>query len=177
LGQRPPFTFHTLSGPLVVEADGPRFILDFPARLSEAATPPAGLAAALGAAPREVHRARDWICVMQSPEEVAALTPDHAALAALPGTERVIVTAAGGDGVDITSRFFAVKVGVPEDPVTGTAHVQLVPFWAARLGRKSLVCRQASARGGTLWCEWREDRVRMAGDAVLYAKGEIHLPG
>ena len=108
LGQRPPFTFHTLSGPLVVEADGPRFILDFPARLSEAATPPAGLAAALGSAPREVHRARDWICVMQSPEEVAALTPDHAALAALPGTERVIVTAAGGDGVDITSRFFAV---------------------------------------------------------------------
>jgi predicted PhzF superfamily epimerase YddE/YHI9 len=69
-----------------------------------------------------------------------------------------------------------VKNGVPEDPVTGTAHVQLVPFWAARLGRKSLVCRQASARGGTLWCEWRGDRVRMAGDAVLYAKGEIHLP-
>ena len=92
LGQRPPFTFHTLSGPLVVEADGPRFILDFPARLSEAATPPAGLAAALGAAPREVHRARDWICVMQSPEEVAALTPDHAALAALPSSSSSAAT-------------------------------------------------------------------------------------
>ncbi len=65
---------------------------------------------------------------------------------------------------------------VPCHVKTGTAHVQLVPFWAARLGRKSLVCRQASARGGTLWCEWRGDRVRMAGDAVLYAKGEIHLP-
>jgi predicted PhzF superfamily epimerase YddE/YHI9 len=104
------------------------------------------------------------------------MAPDHAALAALPGPERVIVTAAGGDGVDITSRFFAVKLGVPEDPVTGTAHVQLVPFWAARLRRNSLICRQASARGGTLWCEWRGDRVRMAGDAVLYAKGEIHLP-
>jgi predicted PhzF superfamily epimerase YddE/YHI9 len=160
---------------LVVEVDGPRFILDFPVRLSEPATPPAGLAAALGATPREVHRARDWICVMESPEQVVALTPDHTALAALPGAERVIVTAAGGEGVDITSRFFAVKNGVPEDPVTGTAHVQLVPFWAARLGRKSLVCRQASERGGTLWCEWRGDRVRMAGDAVLYAKGEIHL--
>ena len=176
LNEAPPFTFETLSGPLIVEADGLRFILDFPARLSEPASPPAGLAEALGAAPREVYRARDWICVMQSPEQVAGLTPNHAALAALPGGERVIVTAAGGEGVDITSRFFAVKVGVPEDPVTGTAHVQLVPFWAARLGRKNLVCRQASLRGGTLWCEWRGDRVRMAGDAVLYAKGEIHLP-
>jgi len=176
LGHAPPFTFQTLSGPLVVEADGPRFILDFPARLSEPASPPAGLEAALGATPREVHRARDWICVMESPEQVAGLAPDHAALAALPGSERVIVTAAGGEGVDITSRFFAVKVGVPEDPVTGTAHVQLVPFWAVRLGRNSLICHQASARGGTLWCEWRGDRVRMAGDAVLYAKCEIQLP-
>jgi len=176
LGHAAPFTFQTLSGPLVVEADEARFILDFPARLAEPASPPAGLAAALGATPREVHRARDWICVMESPEQVAGLAPDHAALAALPGGERVIVTAAGGEGVDITSRFFAVKVGVPEDPVTGTAHVQLVPFWAARLGRRSLVCRQASARGGTLWCEWRGDRVRMAGDAVLYAKGAIQLP-
>ena len=176
LGETPPFTFNTLSGLLIVEAEGPRFILDFPARLSEPAIPPAGLAAALGATPREVHRARDWICVMESPEQVAGLAPDHQALAALPGGERVIVTAEGGEGVDITSRFFAVKVGVPEDPVTGTAHVQLVPFWAARLQRKNLVCRQASARGGMLWCEWRGDRVRMAGDAVLYAKGEIHLP-
>lgn len=176
LGQLPPFTFQTLSGPLMVEADGPRFVLDFPARLSEPATPPAGLAAALGATPREVHRARDWICVMDNPAKVTALKPDHAALAALPGMERVIVTAEGGDRVDVTSRFFSVKVGVPEDPVTGTAHVQLVPFWGARLGRKSLVCHQASARGGTLWCEWRGERVRMAGDAVLYAKGEIHLP-
>jgi PhzF family phenazine biosynthesis protein len=176
LNQTPPFTFHTLSGPLLVEADEPRFILDFPARLSEPAQAPEGLAAALGAAPREVHRARDWICVMESAEQVATLAPDHAALAALPGPERVIVTAAGGHGVDITSRFFAVKFGVPEDPVTGTAHVQLVPFWGARLGRKSLVCHQASTRGGTLWCEWRGERVRMAGDAVLYAKGEIHLP-
>lgn len=105
LHHKPPLTFQTLSGPLVVEADGSRFILDFPARLSEPATPPAGLAAALGATPREVHQARDWICVLESPEQVAALAPDHAALAALPGSERVIVTAAGGEGVDITSRF------------------------------------------------------------------------
>ena len=111
LKQTPPFTFHTLSGPLLVEADGPRFILDFPARLSEPAAAPAALTSALGATPRELHGARDWICVMESPEQVVALLPDHAALAALPRPECVIVTALGGDGVDITSRFFAVKVG------------------------------------------------------------------
>ena len=86
--------------------------------------------------------------------------------------------ATGGEGgADVTSRYFAIKVGVPEDPVTGAAHVQLVPFWAARLGRDRLVCRQASPRGGTLWCALREGRVRMAGTAVLYARGEVFLPG
>ncbi len=176
LGQPDPFTFRTLSGPLRVERENGRFVLDFPARTATRVEPPAGLAEALGATPREVWRARDYICLLDSPAQVAALAPDHARLAALPGPERVIVTAGGGDGVDITSRYFAVKVGVPEDPVTGTAHVQLVPFWAARLGRDSLVCRQASRRGGTLWCELRGDRVRMGGTAVLYARGEVMLP-
>lgn len=177
LGHAAPFAFRTLSGVLRVEREAERLVLDFPARAAERAEPPPGLAAALGAVPREVWRARDWICVMESPEQVAALAPDHAALAALPGPERVIVTAGGGAGVDVTSRYFAIKVGVPEDPVTGTAHVQLVPFWAARLGRQRLICRQASRRGGTLWCELREGRVRMGGTAVLYAKGEVALPG
>lgn len=175
-GERAPFAFHTRSGVLTVSREGERFVLDFPALRAERAEAPSGLAAALGAAPREVHRARDWICVMESPEQVAALTPDHAAIAALPGSERVIVTAAGGEGADITSRYFAIKAGIPEDPVTGTAHVQLVPFWAARLGRNTLVCRQASARGGTLWCELAGERVRMGGTAVLYARGEVLLP-
>jgi PhzF family phenazine biosynthesis protein len=178
LGVPAPYAFETLSGRLRVEREeGGRFVLDFPARAAERADPPPGLAAALGVVPREVWRARDWICVLDSPERVVALRPDHARLAALPGGERVIVTAEGGvEGHDITSRYFAVKVGVPEDPVTGTAHVQLVPFWAQRLGRTELVCRQASRRGGTLWCALRGDRVRMGGTAVLYAKGEIRLP-
>jgi PhzF family phenazine biosynthesis protein len=178
-GQPGPFAFRTLSGELRVEREeGGRLVLDFPAMRAEPLpAPPPGLAEALGAAPREVWRARDLICVMEGPEQVAALAPDHGALAALPGPERVIATAAGGAaGEDATSRYFAVKVGVPEDPVTGTAHVQLVPFWAARLGKTALVCRQASRRGGTLWCELRGDRVRMAGTAVLYARGEVHLP-
>ena len=179
LEEPPPYAFATLSGTLGVEREGERFVLNFPAREAvPVATPPAGLVEALGGVtPREVWRARDWICVLESAEQVAALTPDFARLAALPGGERVMVTAAGGPpGHDITSRYFAPKVGVPEDPVTGTAHVQLVPFWAARLGRTALVCRQASPRGGTLWCELRGNRVRMGGTAVLYARGEILLP-
>jgi PhzF family phenazine biosynthesis protein len=176
LGADPPFAFRTRSGLLTVEREGERLVLDFPARAAGSAEPPPGLAAALGATPREVWKARDWICLLDSAEAVAALTPDHAALAALPGPERVIVTAAGGEGADVTSRYFAAKAGIAEDPVTGAAHVQLVPFWAGRLGRSWLVCRQASRRGGTLWCELRGDRVRMGGTAVLYAAGEIHLP-
>jgi PhzF family phenazine biosynthesis protein len=174
-GEAGPWHFRTRSGLLGVSREAGRFVLDFPAWIPSPATAPAGLAEALGRRPREVHCARDWICVFDTAEEIEALAPDHAAIAALPG-ERVIVTAAGGDGVDVTSRYFAAKVGVPEDPVTGAAHTQLVPFWAARLGRTTLVCRQASRRGGILHTELVGDRVRMAGDAVIFSRGEIFLP-
>ena len=102
-----------------------------------------------------------------------ALRPDHAQLAALtPG--RIIVTAPGDD-CDFVSRFFAPDAGIPEDPVTGSAHCTSVPYWAARLGKNILHARQVSARGGELWCELAADRVRMAGDSVLYLRGEIRL--
>jgi len=174
-GTPPPWRFHTQSGLLSVMHDGTRLVMDFPAWPATPAEAPPGLAEALGATPTEVHCARDWIAVFDTPETVAALRPDHAKLAALPG-ERVIATAAGGDGADITSRYFAAKLGINEDPVTGAAHTQLVPFWAARLNRTRLVCRQASARGGTLWCEFSGDRVKIGGTAVPYARGEILLP-
>lgn len=182
-----PWRFHTLSGLLSVASDGDRLVMDFPAWEAEPAEAPEGLAEALGATPVEVHCARDWICVFETPEQVIALAPDHAKIAALAG-ERVIATAAnaatdgcviatakGGDGVDVTSRYFAAKVGIPEDPVTGAAHTQLAPFWSKRLGKDKLVCRQASARGGLLWTEYTGDRVRIAGHAVAYARGEITL--
>lgn len=175
LGFPAPWRFESASGPLTVVRDGPRLVMDFPAWASRPADPPAGLAEALGAAPLEVHCARDWICVFESPERVAGLSPDFARIAALPGG-RVLATARGGEGVDITSRNFTAKFGVPEDPVTGAAHTQLVPFWAPRLGKTALVCRQASARGGILWTELAGDRVRIGGLARLYAKGEIELP-
>ena len=176
LGMPPPWRFHTLSGVLGVTQEGSRLVLDFPAWGAQPAAAPVGLAEALGAVPREVHLARDWICVMGSPAEIVALRPDHARIAALAGDARVIVTAAGGDGADISSRYFAAKVGVNEDPVTGAAHTQLAPFWAPRLGKNALVCRQVSARGGTLWCELAGDRVKIGGHAVRYARGEIFLP-
>jgi PhzF family phenazine biosynthesis protein len=170
-----PWVFETRSGTLTVTRTDGRFVLDLPGRLSVPTEAPAGLAEALGVAPVETHLAQDWICVFDSAATVAALRPDYAAVARF-GPRNVIATAAGGEGVDVMSRYFAPAVGIPEDPVTGSAHAQLVPFWAARLGRKALVCRQASARGGNLWCEVEGDRVRMAGHAVPYAKGEIFLP-
>lgn len=198
LGEAPPFAFATKSGTLGVYREGELLVLDFPADPPRpVAHPPAGLAAALGAEPREVWKARDWICLFDDAAAVAALRPDHARIAALPDTEtapdgscviatsrgpaRTIATAPGAGasegGVDVVSRYFAAKVGIPEDPVTGAAHTQLVPFWAERLGRTHLVCRQASARGGVLVCDLAGARVRMGGRAVLYAKGEIILPG
>jgi predicted PhzF superfamily epimerase YddE/YHI9 len=176
LGDAGPWRFSTRSGPLAVTREGKRFVLDFPAWVPAPAQAPEGLAAALGATPREVWKARDWICVFDTPAEIETLDPDHGLIAALPG-ERVIATATGGEGgVDVTSRYFAAKVGIAEDPVTGAAHTQLVPFWAARLGRTRLLCRQASRRGGLLHTELVGERVRMGGEAVIFARGTIALP-
>jgi len=183
LGRTPPFSFTTRSGTLGVAKEGDRYVLDFPAQPPRPVTPPTGLAEALGAAPLAVFKARDWLCLMDSAETVRALRPDHGLIAALPDappgetagqTARVIVTAPGDDGVhDSVSRYFAARIGIPEDPVTGAAHTQIVPFWAGRLGKDELTCRQASARGGTLWCRMDGARVRMGGLARLYARGEI----
>ncbi len=175
LGRPAPYRFETRSGTLRASVDGDRIVLDFPARPAlGGGLPPDGIAEALGAAPDEVHEGPRWLCVYPSAEAVAALKPDFGRLRTLPGGA-VLVTAAGGpNGADITSRYFAPAYGIDEDPVTGSAHTQLLPFWAARLGRTALRCHQASARGGTLWCTLRDDRVEIAGNAVLYATGTIH---
>lgn len=171
-------TFESRSGPLTVrrEEDG-ALALDFPARPAEACAPPAGLSAALGAEPLEVARARrDYLAVFASEAEVRALRPDFRRLEELdlPG---VIVTAPGdGDGVDFVSRFFCPALGIPEDPVTGSAHCTLVPYWTRRLRRGTLRARQVSRRGGEIFCRERGDRVEITGRAVLYLEGTIHLP-
>lgn len=168
--------FHTRSGPLEVARRGEAFALDLPARPPEVAAPPAGLEAALGARPAAALRARDVVAVFERAEQVRALRPDMGALAALEDTFAVCATApgTGADGdVDFVSRFFAPAKGVPEDPVTGSAHCSLVPYWAARLGRPELKARQVSARAGELSAALRGDRVELCGRAALVVRGTM----
>jgi PhzF family phenazine biosynthesis protein len=175
LGQlESPFVFDTKSGALSVARRGPLIELDFPARPARPAEPAAELLNGLRRRPEQILRSeRMWLCVYATAEEVTGLAPDHAALApAVPG--RIIVTAPGTD-CDFVSRFFAPDAGVAEDPVTGSAHCTLVPYWAGRLGRTRLHARQVSRRGGELWCELDGGRVRMAGRAVPYLKGRIRV--
>jgi PhzF family phenazine biosynthesis protein len=166
--------FQTRSGELVVSRDGERIALDFPAQPATRIEPPAGLGDALGVAPAEVHKSVDLLCVYARGSDVAALAPDFRALARFE-TRGVICTAPGEGGVDFVSRFFAPRAGIDEDPVTGSAHCALIPYWSKRLGKTRLVARQVSKRGGTLWCEDRGARVSIAGTAAPFLEGWIEL--
>jgi predicted PhzF superfamily epimerase YddE/YHI9 len=174
--QRETVSFHTReAGTLTVARDGERLVMDFPARPAARCEPPGGLLKALGGAPREVLRARDHLVVYESAAEVATLKPDLVALAQVD-CWAAIVTAPGENGVDFVSRYFAPTQGIPEDPATGSSHCTLAPYWAKRLGRSQLEARQLSPRGAALQCTLDGDRVRIAGHAVLYLKGEIDAP-
>jgi predicted PhzF superfamily epimerase YddE/YHI9 len=165
--------FHTRSGALEVARGGDLLVLDFPALPAEPCEPPAALLEGLGARPREVRRATNYLAVFDTEDAVRALAPDMARLLRL-APHAVIATAPGAD-VDFVSRFFAPAHGVPEDPVTGSAHCTLTPYWAGRLGKERLHARQVSARGGDLWCTDRGARVAIAGRAVLYMEGTIYV--
>lgn len=165
--------FESASGTLAVRREGDLLAMDFPARPPRRIADDPGLSAALGAAPQELYEARDLLAVYGSQAEVEALQPDFAALAGL-GAFAVIVTAPG-DNCDFVSRFFAPAVGIPEDPVTGSAHCTLTPYWSARLGKLALHARQVSDRGGELHCKHRGDRVVLKGRAVGYLRGEIDV--
>jgi PhzF family phenazine biosynthesis protein len=168
--------FRSPSGPLRVSAEGDRLALDFPSRPPEPAEGSAGVvAAALGVRPQAVLASRDYLALLETEDEVRALKPDMPKVAALDRMA-VIATAPGRD-CDFVSRFFVPSLGIPEDPVTGSAHCTLVPFWSRRLGRTSLFARQVSARGGELWCEDRGERVAIAGRCVRYLEGTIEVPG
>jgi PhzF family phenazine biosynthesis protein len=170
-------SFQSKSGELGVERISENghvlYALDFPARPPQPVEGSPDLEQALGATPRQVLKARDYMCVFGSEDEVLALKPDMAKLAALD-CFAVIVTAPGKD-CDFVSRFFAPAKGVDEDPVTGSAHCTLIPYWAKRLGKSNLFARQRSRRGGELWCEHRGDRVSIAGRAVKFSEGTIEL--
>jgi predicted PhzF superfamily epimerase YddE/YHI9 len=173
--QRESVRFRTLkAGTLVVTRRAGMLVMDFPARPAAPCEAPAGLLAALGGAPREVLCARDHLVVYDTAAEIAALKPDLAALAKVD-CWAAIVTAPGEDEVDFVSRFFAPAQGVPEDPVTGSAHTTLVPYWAKRLTKTTLTARQLSRRGGRLHCVENGERVDIGGQAVTFLAGHMDL--
>ncbi|RFZ94162.1 PhzF family phenazine biosynthesis protein [Mucilaginibacter conchicola] len=162
------------AGTLVVKREGDKYSMDFPSRPPFAADLPEGLVAALGGAqPKEVLRSRDYFLVYDSEDDIQNMQPDHSLLAKI-NTMGVIVTAPGKD-VDFVSRFFAPAAGIPEDPVTGSAHCNLIPYWAGKLNKNVLHAYQISARKGELWCELKGDRVIMAGKTVTYLRGSIEV--
>ncbi len=166
--------FDTRSGELRVKRDGNRLSMDFPAKPPAPAEPPAGMLEALGGEPLEFLRGQYYMAVYESESEVRSLTPDFAALARMD--DAVIVTGPGdGEKIDFVSRFFAPSYGINEDPVTGSAHCTLIPFWAERKCKWWFEARQVSPRGGELYCELHEDRVTIAGQAVLYLTGAIEI--
>ncbi len=165
--------FHSRGGLLTAERDGDTIWLDFPALPPEAADPPDGLAEALGVEPLAVARSRfDWLIELADAEAAAEVAPDFRALRRVQA-RGVIVTAPGTDGADFASRFFAPAVGIDEDPVTGSAHCVLAPYWAAKLGRSDLVGRQLSQRGGTVRARVEGDRVRLGGRAVTVFRAQL----
>lgn len=164
--------FVSKSGPLTVRRlDDDRLELDFPARPAAPAEAPADLVAGLGTTPREVHLAVDWLVVLDDEAAVRALRPDMRALVRLD--RGVMATAPGSAGIDFVSRFFTPAHGIDEDPVTGSAHCTLGPFWGPRLGKTRMQARQVSARGGAIEVGLVGDRVTLAGHAVPYLEGQI----
>lgn len=168
--------FHSASGPLTVSRSGSGYVMDFPARPSQAIATPPGLTRALGVEPLEVRLNQfNYLAVLQSAQLVRQLAPDMTAIACMdrPG---VIVTAPGDDGIyDFVSRYFAPAKGIPEDPVTGAAHCMLAPYWAQRLGKAEFRALQASRRGGEMICRLLDDRVELEGACVFYLEGEVEI--
>lgn len=175
----PRVVFTTLSGELSVEREGDLYALNFPSRPPEPCPAHPNLLAGLGVKPSMVLAAQDYLCVFEDEEQVRNLNPD---MTKLMGIDKfaTIVTApgpsSGSHACDFVSRFFAPAQGIPEDPVTGRAHTSLIPYWARRLGKTKLFGRQISRRGGEIWCEDRGTRVKIAGGAVQYLEGRIHIP-
>jgi PhzF family phenazine biosynthesis protein len=166
--------FQTRSGLLTATLRGDLVELDFPSRPPEPCPVPPLLVEALGAKPRQVLRSRDYLAVFESEDDIAALNPNFELLQQIE-TLGIIVTAPGINA-DFVSRFFAPRAGVLEDPVTGSAHCTLIPYWAGRLGKQEFFARQISKRGGELYCRLAGDRVGIAGRSIIYCRGELDVP-
>ncbi len=165
--------FQSRSGPLTVFREGDLYTLDFPALPPRRIEDSAEVAAALGAAPVELWDETKLMAVFASEADVAGLKPDMGKVAALE--TRGVIATAPGESCDFVSRYFAPKAGIPEDPVTGSAHCILTPYWSTRLGKTRMSARQISARGGALEVEARGARVRIAGRVAPYLVGRISV--
>jgi predicted PhzF superfamily epimerase YddE/YHI9 len=161
------------SGTLTVARDGDLLAMDFPALVPwVCAAPPVALIEGLGATPATVMQIKDnYFAVYERQEDIRRIRPDLGLLEKLHPAG-VAITAPGNDA-DFVSRYFAPSYGIPEDPVTGSTHCSLAPYWAQRLGKTKLHARQVSARGGEMWCEVKGDRVILKGNAVLVLRGEL----
>jgi predicted PhzF superfamily epimerase YddE/YHI9 len=165
--------FLTRSGPLAVRRAGEVLTMDLPALPAAKAQAPAALMEGLGITPRETLRATNWLAVLDEERAVREIEPDFPILALLH-PHGVIVTAPSASS-DFVSRYFGPSFGIDEDPVTGSAHCTLVPYWSKRLGKKKLRAQQVSKRGGELMCEDLGARVALSGRCVLYLEGEIRI--
>lgn len=165
--------FRTQSGALFVSRSDERYTLDFPSRPPAPCEKPHILERALGARVLETHQSRDLIALVEDEQTVQKLAPDFALLKQIDVF--AVVATAKGDACDFVSRFFAPIEDIPEDPVTGSSHSTLTPFWSKRLGKTQMVARQLSRRGGTLFVEDCGERVKISGKAVCYLQGEIEV--
>jgi PhzF family phenazine biosynthesis protein len=165
--------FRTLSGTLTVKKNGDLYEMDFPAYELSPVPVTIEMEEAIGARPLEAYIGRDLLCVMDSEETVRGLSPDMNKLCGLDGA--LLQVTAPGRNFDCVSRSFAPKLNVPEDPVCGSGHCHIIPYFARRLGKSDLLAYQASARGGILYCSIQGDRVKLSGKAVLFSEAEIHI--
>lgn len=167
--------FSSRSGELRVNTNGSQLTLNFPALDYSEIEPPQSLSLGLGKIPISTYAGDDYIAIFEREQDIVDLTPDVSILGRLD--RRGVIATAPGNDVDFVSRFFAPKAGISEDPVTGSAHCLLTPYWAHRLAKTKLTARQLSSRGGRLDCQLAEDRVLITGSAHTYLIGEIEIPG
>jgi len=170
----PRAVFHTLSGALTVTRAGDRFEMDFPAREQAQMEVTREIARAIDKPVLEAYGGYNLMLLLGSEEDVRTAVPRLDAMLRLSDYHGVIITARGSD-VDFVSRFFAPAMGIDEDPVTGSTHTSLAPYWGARLGKEALTARQVSARGGVLWCRQEGARVTISGEACLYSVGGLYV--
>ncbi|MDR8392504.1 PhzF family phenazine biosynthesis protein [Aliifodinibius sp. S!AR15-10] len=174
--QKDAIFFDAKCGELTVKRDDDGLVMDFPASPADETSFPNGIEEMLGATPLECYQGMDYLFVFENEQQVKQLSPEFLKLKKLD-TRGIIATAPSDEEeIDFVSRFFAPAVGINEDPVTGSAHTMLTPYWAERLGKNTLAARQISKRGGLVKCKLNGDRVELGGSAQTFMTGTIELP-